>query len=485
MPEHTVTSRFGFLVAIAALCLSFGAMADQPAAPGIVDTGDRVEIAGSTAVTTPATPAKYNKVWVRKYGPANAGHVLVLLAGSPAGQADYDNLATALVARVPNLAVWSFDRRDNAFEDVKGFQAGDASLALCYYLLPDCGFEPVEARDAKFVGGWGATVTLEDIRQVVLAAGAGGTRKVILGGHSMGAITAPTYAAWDFAGHPGYQDLEGLVLIDGGQMGSFSQFLVGTPFAKTWSTVADAKAALAHLAAGTEPFPSVFGFAGPSLGQIPLWPIGVLPELSCQYALEDPQGMSILQLAFEVVQPLLPPDAAKIIPAFPITNEAFIGAVFSSSNDELAALHVRVGHLAPAGKTPRPWVNGPFASVASVCDAYVHEPGNAMAWYYPIRLDMDLILALGSLKRTAVTDYLGMRPYHLADIDLPLFVFETSISKGGVLKAARKFVQQTKTPRHTFVSDESMGHFDPLGDKPANNKFITTVVPFLKTLTAK
>ena len=44
---------------------------------------------------------------------------------------------------------------------------------------------------------------------------------MILGGHSAGASTAVAYAAWDFAGRPGYRDIDGLVLIDGGLLGSF------------------------------------------------------------------------------------------------------------------------------------------------------------------------------------------------------------------------------------------------------------------------
>lgn len=479
MPKCATALKFAPIAAAIGAFLIF-----ENASAAAVDDGVRVAIAGTPAVTTPATPSQYNKIWVKKFGPQDAGHVLILLPGSPAGQSDFDIVARALVARVPNLAVWSFDRRENALEDTRGFRVNDPGIALCYYLIPGCGFDPVQDADAKFVAGWGATVTLNDIRRAVLAARDGGKRKVILGGHSAGAVTTPTYAAWDFDGKPGYADLEGMVLIDGGQMGAFDSFLTGTPFAQKWTTVARAKAALAHLAAGTEPFPSIFGFAGPSLGKIPMWPIGVLPELGCQYALDDPKGTSMLQLGFNLIRPLLPKDLADIIPAFPITNEAFMGVVFNSNNDELAALHVRVGRLAaerPFG--PRGWLNGPYGTVPSVCALYVQEPGNAMAWYYPIRLDMDLLLALDSLKRTPVTDYLGLRPYHLADIDLPLYVFETDISKGGVLKAANKFIAQTKIPRHTFVSDPSMGHFDPLGDVATNNKFIASVVPFLKGIT--
>lgn len=482
MPKSAIALKIGSVAVAIAASLTFGHVLAAP-----VDDGVRVTIAGAPAVTTPATPAKYNKVWVRKFGPQDAGHVLILLPGSPAGQSDFDIVARALVARVPNLAVWSLDRRENALEDRSGFALGSPGLALCYYLIPGCGFEPVQDADAKFVAQWGAAVTLNDIRRVVLAAADGGTRKIILGGHSAGAVTTPSYAAWDFDGTPGYTDLEAMVLIDGGQLGAFDSFLTGTPFQQKWTTIPIAQTALDHLATGTEPFPSVFGFAGPSLGQIPMWPIGVLPELGCQYALDDPKGTSILQLGFELVRPLLPPDLATIIPDYPVTNEAFMGVVFNSKNDELAALHVRVGHIAAAGPNPGPrnWVNGPFGTVPTVCAEYVQEPGNAMAWYYPIRLDMDLLLGMGALKRTKVTDYLGLRPYHLADINLPLYVFETDISKGGVLKAAAKFVAQTKTPRHTFVSDPRMGHFDPLGDVATNNKFIATVVPFLKGITAR
>ena len=69
---------------------------------------------------------------------------------------------------------------------------------------------------------WGLELALEDLRRVVKRARRGG-RKLILGGHSLGASTAVAYAAWDFRGHAGYRDLSGLVLIDGGLLGSFAR----------------------------------------------------------------------------------------------------------------------------------------------------------------------------------------------------------------------------------------------------------------------
>ena len=46
---------------------------------------------------------------------------------------------------------------------------------------------------------------------------------MVLGGHSLGASLTVAYAAWDFNGKPGYRDLDGLVLIDGGLLGTFQR----------------------------------------------------------------------------------------------------------------------------------------------------------------------------------------------------------------------------------------------------------------------
>lgn len=91
--------------------------------------GERVAIAASVA----PGPAVLNQVWVRKYGGPEAGHVLLLIPGSPAGQANYDVLAPLFVQRVPNLAVWTLDRRENIGEDVSVMQIGDPNLSLLYY----------------------------------------------------------------------------------------------------------------------------------------------------------------------------------------------------------------------------------------------------------------------------------------------------------------------------------------------------------------
>jgi pimeloyl-ACP methyl ester carboxylesterase len=419
-------------------------------------------------------PATYDQIWLRKYGPTSAKTVLVLVPGSPSGQATFDLLGENLPNLVPGLAVWTIDRRGNAFEDTTGFAAADPSAALGYYagLTPLGGhaYSPVTDAQAPFVRKWGLALEANDVHRVVLAARAGGTRRVILGGHSMGASFVPAYAAWDFGGRAGFRDLSGLVLIDGGLLGTWQAALKGTSFWPQFKTVAQAKARLAAL--GKQ---SPFQFAGTPLG-FPLWIVGVAPELGCQFALDDPDGPSVLQSLASLVPPgLLPPGA---LPDVPVTNEAFAGFLLSESN-LVESLHVRTGQLAASGD-PRPWVNGPYSTVPIACGAFTHEPGNAMEWFYPARLDLDLMRGAEPISDNPVARYLGLRTKHLREITTPLYVFQTSLSEGGVLAGANRLLKATKIAKHTFAQNQDMGHLDPLLDVPGQNTFIQTVVPFLK-----
>ena len=97
---------------------------------------------------------------------------------------------------------------------------------------------------------------------------------------------------------------------------------------------------------------------------------------------------------------------------------------------------------------------------------------------------MDLLLGTPSLRPTPVTEFLGLRPFHLSEVDLPLYVFETSLSQGGVLAAARQFIDASRIQRYELVSDEAMGHLDPLFDTAGLNRFVETVIPFLREIAA-
>jgi len=169
----------------------------------------------------------------------------------------------------------------------------------------------------------------------------------------------------------------------------------------------------------------------------------------------------------------LPPEA--------ITNEAFMG-VFTTNGLE-SAFQMRTGKLA-AGGSPRPWMNGPYSSVPSICRTFTQEPGNGFEWYYPARLDTELYQGMPTLEPTAATRYLHLRPRHLHGVDVPLYAFQTSISHGGVLRGTKTFIRRSKVRSHWLYQDLSMGHFDPLEDFPAKNRFIKTVVPWLSDLVA-
>ncbi|HWM11480.1 MAG TPA: alpha/beta fold hydrolase, partial [Solirubrobacteraceae bacterium] len=250
---------------------------------------DVITIAGAPA----AGPAQYDKVFVERFGPRRAKHVLVLVPGYYGGAGDFALVGPEIVRRVRGLQVWAVDRRSQALEDTSGFDTGDPAVAQAYY-LGGGGFAPHQAADFGFVREWGLGVALRDLRRVVLRARQG-ARRVILGGHSLGAATAAAYAAWDFRGRPGHRDLDGLVLVDGGLMGTFGGL-----------DADEVDTALGEL----EPFADLLGLGVP-------WAGGILAGLGGLYAREAPDAQSTFGES-----PLLPPALRAPVP---VTNAAQLG----------------------------------------------------------------------------------------------------------------------------------------------------------------
>jgi hypothetical protein len=397
-------------------------------------------------------PAKYDRVFVKQIGPASARTVLVLVPGTDGGAGGVLPVARDIVARVPHLQVWIVDRREQAFEDTSVFRTGDPQAAQDYYL--GFHYRRVLGDDAKYVAGWGLKLQLTDLRSVIRRARRGG-RRVILGGHSAGASTAVAYAAWDFGGRPGYRDLDGLVLIDGGLLGSFDS-----------AGLARAKRELADIRAG-HVFLDILGLGIPEIN-------GIFTEVGALWASKRPDEPSVLQ-----EYPALP---ESVKPPVRVTNKAMFGYAFdeTTSPEFLSIIHIHAGDLADTGD-PRGWVDGELTPLDRMARAWAAESPNATEWYYPRRLLLD-IDAASPLKMTPAARYLGLRLRHARSIDVPLYAYSTDLTKGKVARGARRLARMSRIRRPTVVDDRHAAHIDPLSAAPRRNRFLRTVVPYLERL---
>lgn len=410
-------------------------------------------------------PARFDKVFVNRFGPRDAGRVLVLVPGTGGGAGDFTNDARALVARVPNLQVWAVDRREQALEDTGRFQQalrGEISpdAAFDYYLgwlinpTIQPHYTPMADADVGFTREWGLAVQVSDLRRVILRAKRG-DRQVILGGHALGAATALAYSTWDFRGYPGYRDLAGVVLIDGGLLGTFDAY-----------NLEQAQAAIAQLQTSS-PFLDLLAYGLP-------WTAGAFGESLGMYARLAPAAPSAVQ-SF----PLLP---GVFNPGFAVTNRALLGYAFDeeTSPASLSLIHLNAGQLASSGN-PRDWEPGEISPIENVAALFGQEPFNGVEWYFPRRLTIDRNGA-DQLAKNAVGDFLGLRTWHTRQVDVPLYALQTSYTGGHVLRGAERFIRRSAvTPQEAVLvnREESMSHFDPLTAGPETNALLKTVPRFL------
>jgi hypothetical protein len=451
--------------------LPSGAAANPGAGHPAVGAPASVPESVFTVPTPPVsgTPARYDHVQVRRFGSPSADHVLVLVPGTNGGAGDFDIVGPYLATHVPDLQVWAEMRREGALQDtsvITSALAGTTTYqqAFDYYLgwLSDPSitdhYQPLDKADYTFVAQWGMAVAMNDLHAVIEKARDGGRRAVTLGGHSLGGEEAAVYPAWDFDGHAGYRDINGIVCIDGCAHAGL-----------TTTTVASAQAAIAAMATNG-PWLDLLGVGLP-------WVTGAFSQVGALAALKAPDAPSLLQ-TFS----LLP---AYFKPTEPVTNQAQLGYAFDASTSpaSLALIHVTSGHVAATGD-PAGWVNTGPTPIQNVADVFAQAPLAASDWYYPERLSIDAGVA-GSLQQTAVAAYLGLRLLHTAQVDVPLYAFQTSLGGAGnaVADGAHYYQRISKIPRVTVVSRaSSYSHLDPLLATPAKNAFLQTVVPWLRRL---
>ena len=388
-------------------------------------------------------------------GASGARRVLILVAGHSEAAGLFRDVARYLSQTVPDTQVWAFDRREQGLIDSSHFgRDGD----LDYYLRG--GYRAVTGATASSTRDWGLSMELAGLRRVVLAAGAGG-RRVFLGGHSSGAGTALAYAGWDFAGTPGYEGLAGLVLIDGGTHRSFD----GERYKIHWlHSVAEVDEKLSHIDAASSPFTGDLGY---------VWQVAGAPEsvaidyqLAGEYALRDPHGPSLLQK-------LLP---SAMQPPLRVTNAALLGWLLDA-HAPAPDLQLHCGHIDPAGAL-HDWINDGPANIEDVAATLAQSQPAPFEWYWPRRLSLD-ITAVDPMEDSAISRRLGLRLTHARDINVPLYVFETGLTHGTVVAAAKWVVANSRIKEHVYVTDDTMLHLDPLLDAPPRNMFLSTVAQFL------
>lgn len=454
------TLALAALSAMAMLALPSGASAK-------VATQD-VTIAGWAA---PGSPAQYNRVSYRRYGPASAKKVLVLVPGTLAGAGTFDVVAPQIVERVPGLQVWAQDRRENLLEDtalLERVRAGRATpkQALDYYLgwIADPSiqprYRPRTNAETAFGKSWGLRVAMEDLRRVILRARDGGRRTVILGGHSLGGGEAAIYATWDFNGRPGYRDIAGIVAIDGGWSAGRDRV-----------TPAQARAQLAELDT-KGPWTDLLGLGLP-------WTAGAFGEVAAAAALSAPTEPSVLQ-GFA----LLPETFRSPVP---LTNRAALGYAFDrkTSPSSLALIHIRSGAIAPEGPL-RDWFDDGITPIENLVTAFTSPRLTAQAWYFPTRLSIDA-RAARSQPSAEVSQILGLRVRHVRDVNVPYYAFQAELAgRGNGLKlGARDFQRRSRIPRVTVVDRRATySHLDPLLAAEGKNEFVRTVAPWLRAIRA-
>jgi hypothetical protein len=464
-----------------AACGSAGSSSSPPssAASGPVALGAPASVPESVfTVATPSvpgTPTVYDKVQVRRFGSPDAPHVLVLVPGTNGGAGDFDLVGPYLATHVPGLQVWAEMRREGALQDTSEIEkvlAGKATYlqAFDYYLgwIADPTithhYQPLSAARYGFVDDWGMAVAMNDLHAVIEQARDGGRRTVTLGGHSLGGEEAAVYAAWDFGGRAGYRDLDGIMCIDGcaGAAGAFG----AAP------TIASVRTEIGDLAT-KGPWLDLLGVGLP-------WATGAFSQVGALAAYEDPTGPATAIEGF----PLLPKEFK---PPVPVTNAALFGYAFDASTSPaaLALIHVHSGHVATSG-SPAGWVDDGLTPIEHLADVFAQAPLAAADWYYPERLSIDAGAA-ASLSQTPVATYLGLRLLHTAQVDVPLYAFQTSLggTHNAVADSAHAYAAVSRIPSVTVVSRvTTYSHLDPLLASYGQNAFLQSVVPWLRKIGA-
>jgi pimeloyl-ACP methyl ester carboxylesterase len=427
-------------------------------------------------VSSPGTPAKYDKVGVIKVGPAKAKNVLVLEPGTSAGGAYFVPLAQWIVAKEKGWQVWSVERRENMLEDQSVLQQAKTGKAgvtklFDYYLgyLNDHSitqhFQMIPTGTVSFAKRWGMSVAVGDLHRVITAAHKLGG-KVVLGGHSLGGTVVTAYATWNFGGRAGADDLAGLVYIDGGSF-------------RTAETAAAAKDALATLNdVKTSPWLT--------FGNLPAPYAGLFSATGSVSALVDPNG-AVPDTETKLLAPF------GLAPKVPVTNVAQYGYALNvgTSQPQLVAAQAHLGKGLTTTGAVRGW-NGagaltPIRRFATMFSGFGVKDSDGTEWYFPQRLTDDTA-AVGNGLANPEQKVLGLKTTMGRRLPRTLLMYGFGAALGGqiILTAAKQLAGQSHIPLKNLTlinRHRTYAHNDPNGAYP-HNVFFAHLIPFLSKVAA-
>ncbi len=462
-------------VALLTVCLVACVPPVAPVDPLVIEPGVRREVfvvEGPTPPPNPltggATPSVAKGAQVVRYRvdtgaapPRAARAILVLMPGFLGGAGSFDSLARAIVRRSTAeapLEAWALDRRSNLLEDRVGIDGalatGDANVLTGYYFEQRpvngqtfAGFK--QQGDVDFESEWGLSSTLADLRAVLALVPADQRQaRVVLAGHSLGATLVAQYAAWDFEGHAGHDELAGLVLIDG-VTGSEGDALTitraqyetdGVP-----GGVMGTLPSVAQVRAGSR------YFAFPLL-EAALFPVGVGTALRATW---NPDGIEKDVPRARALQTLFLMDR---LPRF--TNRAAFGLAFDAASCPVSIASVNAGQSVGGALTAS---SSPFGgtvvkpteltatygwleydavapkestSLTEFALAWTRPGADFGEWYFPTRLSLDS--GLGASLTLGLTDWPvtahGLRSVHGRALSVPVLVEAAGILGGDVSK---------------------------------------------------
>jgi hypothetical protein len=463
-----IALRLGMLGVAAGLALA----AARPAAAAPLVRFQRLD-----GFPSPGTPPELNKVGVLQVGRKGARNILILNPGTSASAAYFAPLAKTIVAQTKGWQVWAVERRENLLEDHSELDRAKQGMAsgqelFDYYLgwLTNTGvtthFQLIPDAQVAYARAWGMNVEIQDLRIVVQLAKKH-SRRVVVGGHSLGGSITAAYATWDFNGEAGAKGLSGLVFIDGGS-------------GPTPVTPEQATASLQALQTAS-PWLSFGGIGAPFAG--------LFNSSGSLGVFLDPDGPSLGQ-AFA----LLP---ANLKPPVPVTNVAQYGYALDvkTSPPSLIAAQAHLGQLT-ATADPVSGLYGwdstgaitPIQRFADMFSGYslAHDDGllslDGTAWYHPQRLTIDsgAVAAGNDNPAQAILD---VHATHGHDLPRTLKICAFGAALGGqrVLDAATNLASQSGIPLENVTlldRHDTYAHNDPNSASPQND-FVDELLPFL------